>query len=169
MNTHLRLFAALVVAASLVTFAQAGNRIIPYLIQAPEFSTWIKIINLCSEPSSYQIYFIGSDGERNRIRPLPAVNCGEGFTEQTRYLPERPMFSPFLNPKTKSARAMARSLKTAMVALSSRSTTGNRSRTGAQNGLRPFPGSSPAQAWQWLSTFRTLATRVFPSPAMALV
>ena len=167
MNSHLRLFAALVAAASLASFAQAGNRIIPYLIQTPEFSTWIKIINLCSEPSSYQLYFIGSDGERKNS-PSPAVNCGAGFTT-TRYLPERPMFSPFLNPKMKSARAMARSLKTAMVALSSRSTTGNRSRTGSQNGLRPFPGSSPAQAWQWLSTFRTLATRVFPSPAMALV
>ena len=43
---------------------QAGNRIIPYLVQTPDFSTTIQIINLCSEPSGYLIHFIGSDGER---------------------------------------------------------------------------------------------------------
>ena len=52
---------------------QAGNRIIPYLIQAPEFSTWIQIINVCSEPSGYLIYFIGSDGERTEF----AFSSGE--------------------------------------------------------------------------------------------
>ena len=43
---------------------QAGNKIIPYLIQAPEFRTWITIINLCDAPASYRIDFKGSYGER---------------------------------------------------------------------------------------------------------
>ena len=52
---------------------QAGNKIIPYLIQAPDFSTWIKVINLCSRPSSYQILFFGSDGQRKKF----AFSSGE--------------------------------------------------------------------------------------------
>ncbi len=45
------------------TNVQAGNKIIPYLIQAPEFRTWITITNLCDFPASYRIDFKGSDGE----------------------------------------------------------------------------------------------------------
>ena len=42
--------------------AQAGNKIIPYIIQAPDFSTWIKILNLCDSPASYRIDLIGANG-----------------------------------------------------------------------------------------------------------
>ena len=42
--------------------ATAGNKIIPHLIQTPEFSTWVKIVNLCESPSNYRIGFFNSDG-----------------------------------------------------------------------------------------------------------
>ena len=42
--------------------ATAGNKIIPHLIQTPEFSTWVKIVNLCESLSNYRIGFFDSDG-----------------------------------------------------------------------------------------------------------
>ena len=43
---------------------QAGNKIIPHIVQTPEFSTWMEIVNLCESPSGYRIDFFGSDGQR---------------------------------------------------------------------------------------------------------
>ena len=47
--------------------AQAANKIIPNLVQTPDFSTLIKMINLCDSPSRYEILFFGSDGERKEF------------------------------------------------------------------------------------------------------
>lgn len=61
MHFNLKLLPIVLLVASATV--QGGNKIIPYLVQTPNFSTWIKVINLCSSPASYEISFLGSDGE----------------------------------------------------------------------------------------------------------
>ena len=58
-----RKFVVLGLLAAASAFAQA-NKIIPHIVQAPDWSTWIQVINLCSEPSNYRMALKGADGER---------------------------------------------------------------------------------------------------------
>ena len=54
----------------------AANKIIPHLVQTPEFRTWLEIVNLCESPSDYRIDFFGSDGLRAEF----AFRSGELWT-----------------------------------------------------------------------------------------
>ena len=52
MRNRLFLILGLWAASSSV---QASNKIIPHLVQTPEFGTWLRIVNLCSETVLYSI------------------------------------------------------------------------------------------------------------------
>ena len=44
-----------------------SNRHIPHIAQGQGWSTWIYVINTCSLPATYNISFLGEDGERKRF------------------------------------------------------------------------------------------------------
>ena len=45
----------------------SSNRHIPHIAQGQGWSTWIYVINTCSLPATYNISFLGEDGERKRF------------------------------------------------------------------------------------------------------